>query len=123
MFAPLTNLFNQSAFSKLSTRYHLRNIPFVVDPPAKFILFDLVRSGDAFTPHISTSEFLSPKGQLFRFRLWYFMYGQDDGDLVVHISEASTSSIWSTMSRDVRNWQFQQIEMKAASSFSVSFSK
>jgi hypothetical protein len=63
----------------------------------------------------------SPRGHLFRFRFWYFMYGQDDGNLIAHITQdSSTSVLWSTTSRNVRNWQFQQIEMKAAQSFSVS---
>jgi hypothetical protein len=49
------------------------------------------------------------------------MYGQDDGNLIAHITQGSSFSVlWNTTSRNVRNWQFQQIEMKAAQSFSVS---
>ena len=55
------------------------------------------------------------------------MYGQDDGNLTASISQSpdliqvpETSLIWSTDSASVRNWQYKEIEMKAAKRCSVS---
>jgi hypothetical protein len=56
------------------------------------------------------------------------MYGHDGGNLTASISQYSglllinpeISVIWSTASPGVRTWQYQQIEMKAARTFSVS---
>ena len=94
----------------------------VLVPSAKYVVFTPTTVGDSIISFLTSETFMqSPRGHLFRFRFWYFMYGEDDGNLIAHITQdSSTSVLWSTTSRDVRNWQFQQIEMKAAQSFSVS---
>ena len=108
--------------------FHLINCLFLSDPPAKFLMFTKMENLTQSSLSSRTYTSLSPKGQLFRFRFWYFIYDLDDGNLTVYISQYSsvisvggeTSLIWSTASHSVRNWQYQQIEMKALQTFSVS---
>jgi hypothetical protein len=102
-----------------SVYYLLHDILIILDPPGKFLMFTQTSRKDS-TPSLYTGVFPSEREHLFRFRFWYFMYGQDDGNLTVYITQRSTSALWNTTSRSVRNWQFQQIEMRIAPSFSVS---
>lgn len=103
------------------------NFLYCLAPPAKYLTFR--PSVNVTVSSLSSQNFYSAsvRGSLFRLRFWYFMYGQDEGNLTVHLRQAPSllephevSEIWNTSSRDVRNWQFQQIEKKAARSSSVS---